>query len=91
MTIKKCSSISETYFNKKFTSDCLVRHLWNCPVLSQNDLLKGSAVDNYRPISCLPLMWKLISRMLAKKMYSNLERGDVISFSINFTNINCTN
>ena len=28
---QKCSSIFDTYFNRKFTSDCPVRHLWNCP------------------------------------------------------------
>ena len=44
----------------------------------QKDLAKGSAVDNYRPISCLPLMWKLMSRMLAGKMYSHLESENVL-------------
>ena len=40
-------------------------------VLCQKDLAKGSAVDNYTPISCLPLMWKLMTGML--------ERENVIS------------
>lgn len=31
-------------------------------VLCHKDPTKGSAVDNYRPISCLPLMWKLRDR-----------------------------
>ena len=26
---------------------------------------KGSAVDNYRPITCLPLMWKLMTGILS--------------------------
>ena len=30
-------------------------------VLYQNDSSKGNAVDNYRLISCLPLMWKLMT------------------------------
>ena len=30
-------------------------------VLCQKDRTKGNAVDNYRPISCLPLMWKLLT------------------------------
>ena len=47
-------------------------------VLCQKDLAKGSAVDNYRPISCLPLMWKLMTGMLADEMYSQLEREDVL-------------
>ena len=42
-------------------------------VLCQKDLAKNSATDNYRPISCLLLMWKLMTGMLAEKMYSDLE------------------
>ena len=30
-------------------------------VLCQKDPSKENAVDNYRPISCLPFMWKLIT------------------------------
>ena len=30
-------------------------------ILCQKDPDKGNAVDNYRPISCLPLMWKLMT------------------------------
>ena len=47
-------------------------------VLYQKDLAKGSAVDNYRPISCLPLIWNLMTGMLAEKMYSDLERESVL-------------
>ena len=47
-------------------------------VLCQRDSAKGSAVDNYKPISCLPLMWKLMTGMLAEKMYSHLERENVL-------------
>ena len=47
-------------------------------VLCQKDLAKRSAVDNYRPISCLPLMWKLMTRMLAGKMYSYLARQNAL-------------
>ena len=28
-------------------------------VLCQKDPGKGNAAENYRPITCLPLMWKL--------------------------------
>ena len=47
-------------------------------VMCQKDMAKGSAVDNYRPISCLPLMWKLMTGMLAEKMYSHLERENLL-------------
>ena len=48
-------------------------------VLCQKDPAKGSAVNNYRPISCLPLIWKLIIGILAEKMYSHSERENVLS------------
>ena len=35
-------------------------------VLCQKGHTKGNAVDNYRPISYLPLMWKLMTRLLLK-------------------------
>ena len=39
-------------------------------VLSQKDPANGSGVDNFRLISCLPLMWELMTGMLAEKVYS---------------------
>ena len=46
----------------------------------KKNLAKGSAVDqvDYRPISCLPLMWKLITVILTEKMQSHLERENVL-------------
>ena len=40
-------------------------------VLCQKDQERGSAVDNYRPISCLPLAWKLMTGIIADSMYEN--------------------
>ena len=54
---------------------------WNTfgkTVLCQKDPAKGSAVDNYSPISCLILMWKLMTGMLAEKIHSHLERENVL-------------
>ena len=48
-------------------------------VLCQKDPAKENTVDNYRPMSCLPLMWKLMTGMLAEKTYSHLERENVLS------------
>jgi len=45
-------------------------------VLCQKDPNKGAAVDNYRPISCLPLMWKLLTGIISTAMYSYLESND---------------
>ncbi|XP_063587852.1 uncharacterized protein LOC134765239 [Penaeus indicus] len=43
-------------------------------VLCQKDPRKGNAVKNYRPITCLPLMWKLMTGIIADQMYDYLER-----------------
>ena len=40
---------------------------------------KVSAVDNYRPIFFLPLMWKIMTGMLAEKMYSHLKAENVLT------------
>ena len=47
-------------------------------VLCQKYPAKGSVVDNYRPVSCLPLMLKQMTGMSAAKMYSHLERENVL-------------
>ena len=45
-------------------------------VLCQKDPSKGNAVDNYRPISCLPLMWKLMTGTIAESIYNFLDAND---------------
>ena len=42
-------------------------------ILCQKDPRKANAVDNYRPISCLPLMWKLMTGIIANSVYEYLE------------------
>ena len=44
-----------------------------CVLQWMKDPGKGNAVDNYRPISCLPVMWKVFSGMLAEEIYEHLE------------------
>ena len=34
-------------------------------VLYQNDPQKGNIADNFWPIACLPLMWKLLTGVIA--------------------------
>ena len=43
-------------------------------VLCQKDPQKGRTADNYRPITCLPLMWKLLTGVVSEEMYNYLER-----------------
>ena len=47
-------------------------------VLIQKDPAKGRVASNYRPIACLPLMWKLLSGIFADKVYGHLKSIDVL-------------
>ena len=47
-------------------------------VLCQNDQERGSAVDNCRPISCLPLAWKLMTGIIADSMYGFFVENDAL-------------
>ena len=47
-------------------------------VLCQKDPQRGSAVDNFRPISCLPLMWKLITGINSDCIYAFLEENKIL-------------
>ena len=47
-------------------------------ILCQKDSAKSSAVENYRPITCLPLMWKLLTGMIAEEMYTYLHRENLL-------------
>ena len=47
-------------------------------VLCQKDPRKGNTADNYRPITCFLLMWKLLTGVIAKEMYNYLEREKIL-------------
>ena len=47
-------------------------------VLCQKDPQKGNIADNYRPITCFPLMWKLLTGVIAEEMYNYLEREKIL-------------
>ena len=42
-------------------------------VLCQKDPAKGNSVENFRPITCLLLMWKLLSGIISEDMYCFME------------------
>ena len=46
------------------------------PVLCEKDPNKGNAVDNSRPLSCLPLMWKFMIGATAESIYNFLDMND---------------
>ena len=45
-------------------------------VLCQKHRERGSAVDNHRPISCLPLAWKLMTGIITDSMYEFFVEND---------------
>ena len=49
-----------------------------CTVLIMKDPAKGDNPGNYRPITCLPLMWKTLTAMITEKLYNHLEEQDLI-------------
>ena len=46
--------------------------------LIQKDPAKGTDVSNYRPIACLPLMWKLLSGIFADRVYTHLLNNQLL-------------
>ena len=40
--------------------------------LIQKDPSKGTAPNNYRPITCLPMMWKILTAHIKEKIYYSL-------------------
>ncbi|XP_066953347.1 uncharacterized protein [Macrobrachium rosenbergii] len=41
--------------------------------LEQKDKNKGNTTSNYRPITCLPIMWKLLTGITSERLYNCLE------------------
>ena len=42
--------------------------------LLQKDNSKDNVGSNYRPITCLPLMWKLLTGVIADQIYAHLDQ-----------------
>ena len=47
-------------------------------VLLLKDKNKGNEVSNYRPITCLPLLWKLLAGIVADEIYNHLKENDLL-------------
>ena len=48
-------------------------------ILMQNrDKEKGKAASNYRPITCLPLVWKLLVGVIAEDVYGFLDTNSLL-------------
>ena len=46
--------------------------------LLQKDKSKGNIASNYRPIICLPLMWKLLSGVIENQIYGYLDQQKLL-------------
>ena len=47
--------------------------------LLYKDKNKGNIASNYRPITCLPLMWKLLLGVIADQIYGHLDQQKLLS------------
>ena len=47
-------------------------------VLIQKDPVKGNVESNYRPIACLPIMWKLLTGIFAERIYDHLHANSLL-------------
>ena len=44
----------------------------------QIDKIKGNIASNYGPTYCLPLMWKLLSGVVADQIYGHLDQQKLL-------------
>ena len=47
-------------------------------LMLQTDKSKGNIVSNYRPTTCLPLMWKLLASVIADQIYAHLDQEKLL-------------
>ena len=76
--IKNLSSLREPVSSQinriLMGEDDLPERMAHCrTVLCQKDLRKGNTAHGYRPITCLPLIWKLLTGVIAEEMCNYLE------------------
>ena len=46
--------------------------------LLQKDRSKGNVASNYKPTTCLPLMWKLLTGVIADQIYAHLDQEKLL-------------
>ena len=47
--------------------------------LLQKDKSKGNVASNYRPITCFPLIWKLLTGVIADQIYAYLDQERLLT------------
>ena len=80
--LKNISSFHETvrlqlkeYLDSGFAPSWLTR---GRTFLLQEDQSKVNVASNYRPITCLPLMWKLLTGIIADQIYAHLDQEKLL-------------
>ena len=63
------------YLDREFVPSWLTRGRTS---LLQIDKSKGNVASNYRPITCLPLMWKLLTGVTADQIYAHLDQEKLL-------------
>ena len=61
--------------------DCSFLPIWlskGRTALLQKDINKCNIASNYRPITCLPLIWKLLSGVIADQIYGYLDQQKLL-------------
>jgi hypothetical protein len=79
--IKKLTSLHDhlaRLYQKSLEEGCPAWMTEGRTVLLQKDVQKGTVVENYRPITCLPTMWKLLSGIVSDEIRSHLQRNKLI-------------
>ena len=80
--VKKFSSLHEKVrlqlkecINSWFAPSWLTRRRTS---LLQKDKSKGNVASIYRPITCLSLMWKLLTGVIADQIYAHLDQKKLL-------------
>jgi hypothetical protein len=79
--LKKLASLHNhlaQLYQKSLREGCPIWMSGGRTILLQKDSSKGTAVENYRPITCLPTMWKLLSGLLSDEIRSHLQGNSLI-------------
>ena len=57
--------------------------------LIQIDKSKGNVASNYRPITCLPIMWKLLIGIISERLYNYLVETNTVPHQQNSCKRKC--
>ena len=61
--------------DKGLVPSCLARG--RTPML-QKDKSKGNVASNYRPLTCFPIIWKLLTDVIADQIYAHLDQEKLL-------------